>query len=258
MSAPRDVIGRKAGASPWWAWLLLAAFLGAAVWLVIEHPVAGAIGVGLFALGVLSARYRQLGERIDEAFRRYLVLLAWLVAIAGPILVVRLLSDAVESLPLILRCLLLAAWVVAYLVIVRALSTDARRKRLWETLRPVGAWAPFVFAFVVAVMAIVLFATLAFVLADEDMISFGTDEAAAVIAEPADALDFFSWQLLDAVPGLDVTDTLKWEQPLGYDDAGVGVLILLFKLLAVIPIIAAFVSFWRWRRSEHDAADVSG
>lgn len=67
------------------------------------------------------------------------------------------------------------------------------------------------------------------------------------IAEPADALDFFAWHALNSVPALEITGTMRWDEPLGYDDAGVGLLLLIFKVVVIAPIVAAFVSFWRYR-----------
>jgi hypothetical protein len=40
---------------------------------------------------------------------------------------------------------------------------------------------------------------------------------------------------------------MRWDEPLGYDDAGVGLLLLIFKVVVIAPIVAAFVSFWRYR-----------
>ena len=34
--------------------------------------------------------------------------------------------------------------------------------------------------------------------------------------------DFLLWHLLDAIPGLKVPDTIKWEAPLTYQHAGAG------------------------------------
>jgi hypothetical protein len=87
------------------------------------------------------------------------------------------------------------------------------------------------------------------------VIEFETGSAGRTVSEPADALDFFTWQFLDAIPGLDVTTTSRWEEPLGYSDSGVRALVLAFKIFAIVPIIGAFVAFAR--RKPRAAPDVT-
>ena len=41
---------------------------------------------------------------------------------------------------------------------------------------------------------------------------------------------------------------MRWDEPLDYDDPGVGLLLLIFKVVVIAPFVAAFVSFWRYRR----------
>jgi phosphohistidine phosphatase SixA len=49
--------------------------------------------------------------------------------------------------------------------------------------------------------------------------------------------DFFAWQLLDAIPVLEVTGTLRLEPPFNYHDHWVGALVVIFKALVILPII---------------------
>lgn len=175
--------------------------------------------------------------------------LAWLAAVVVPVFIARALSEFVAGSPLAVALIVLLTWFAFFCVGVRCLSSEARRERVWKDLSRIGPAAPFVYAFVLAELAIVLFATLAFVLADREVIRFGTDQSVApLVAEPADALDFFAWHMLDSIPALEITGTLRWDEPLGYDDAGVGLLLLVFKVVVIAPIVATFVSFWRYRR----------
>jgi hypothetical protein len=41
---------------------------------------------------------------------------------------------------------------------------------------------------------------------------------------------------------------MRWDEPLDYDDPGVGLLLLIFKVVVITPVVAALVSFWRYRR----------
>lgn len=50
--------------------------------------------------------------------------------------------------------------------------------------------------------------------------------------------DFLLWHLLDAIPGLKVPETIKWEAPLTYERAGAGWLLLLFKIVVIVPVVS--------------------
>lgn len=256
-------VSRKAAAAPWWVWAALVLMVGGVGWLLVtwavRRPAAfvaytlAAVGFG--GLGVLSARFPSLRHAVESAFTAYWRVLLWMGAVVVPLLLARTFSAVVAASPLVIASALLVMWFALFCVGVGRVSTEAGRKQLWASLSQFGRAAPFVYAFVLAGLAIVLFATLAFVLSDRELIRFGTEGApAAEIAEPADALDFFTWHLLDAIPALDVPGTLRWDEPLTYDDGRVGALVLVFKIVAVGPIVAAFASFWSFRRKSPETA----
>lgn len=244
---------REPAAPSWWARAagvaLLAAMAVIVVVTVASDPWSLAGIAGIFAITFLRLRFplvRRLGAVLG---RGYLRLTYWLVVAFLPLAGIRAIADVVADVPLLVAVALLLVWLAVYLLLVRLVSSEERRRALWLRLRGVDRVTPFLYAFVLGFAAIVLFATLAFILSDREVIRFGTDPAtAAKIAQPADALDFFSWHMLDAIPALDVTKTLRWEEPLGYTDSGVGALLLAFKILVIVPIVAAFASFWRYSR----------
>jgi len=55
----------------------------------------------------------------------------------------------------------------------------------------------------------------------------------------------YVWQFCKSVPLLDITQTLRWNVPFVYPDAGTGTLVLLYKLAVIIPLIGAFLDYWR-------------
>jgi hypothetical protein len=57
--------------------------------------------------------------------------------------------------------------------------------------------------------------------------------------------DFLLWQLLDAIPGLKVPDTIKWQAPLTYERAGAGWLVLLFKVMVIVPVVSGIGHYLR-------------
>jgi hypothetical protein len=240
--------------SSWWPravwvlWSLVALLmLGGVVRYLFERPWAliavVALPVVLYGTVLLWLRYawmQRLATAADRAFGRFVV---GAVLTVGSVWIARGTAELVAGAPLVLGVAVLLAWLALLLVVMRGVSTEARRKRLWNRLHPAGRAVPYLYAVVLAFVAIIFFATLASVLADHHVIEFG-----APVAEPADALDFFAWHLLDAIPGLDVTKTLRWDEPLGYSDSGVGLLVLAFKIAVIAPIVAAFAAFWGYGR----------
>ena len=59
---------------------------------------------------------------------------------------------------------------------------------------------------------------------------------------------FFAWQFWDSIPELEVPDTLGWKKPYETADAFGGSLILLYKLLVILPVLAAVTDLWRRER----------
>lgn len=55
------------------------------------------------------------------------------------------------------------------------------------------------------------------------------------------------WHFLEAVPLLKVNQTIRWAEPWTYDSAAVGWILLLFKLVVIVPVIGAFVGYWKRR-----------
>jgi hypothetical protein len=57
-------------------------------------------------------------------------------------------------------------------------------------------------------------------------------------ADVTTTAEFFLWHLVDLVPLVDVDKTLRWSMPLGYEQPGVGVCVLLYQAFVVIPVLA--------------------
>jgi hypothetical protein len=70
------------------------------------------------------------------------------------------------------------------------------------------------------------------------------------MALPVGTSPVFAWHLADVIPLVDVTKTLKWNEPLQYNDARIGGLVLCYQLLVIVPLIAAFASFWNFDRNQ--------
>lgn len=239
-----------------WAGAVAAAILVGAtavgLWFVLapwEAVFVYVFGPAVFALVLLNTRFPRLGAFAGRLFGAYWRFTFWFAVALAPALGARLLSDLVAGASLGVALAVLLIWVAVYLLLVLQVSSERRRKVFWTRARRLDRVTPFVYTFSVAFVAIILFATLAFILSDRGAIEFA---AGSRIAEPSNAADFFLWHLLDSIPALDVNETLRWEQPLSYTDGGVGALLLAFKLVVIVPIVAAFVAFWKYNRDGID------
>jgi hypothetical protein len=78
--------------------------------------------------------------------------------------------------------------------------------------------------------------------------------------ELASVEQYYAWHLADAIPALDVPETLNWERPLTSTDHFGGLLLLAFKLLAILPIaglIAGLIERYRTGREGNAASSSS-
>jgi hypothetical protein len=58
--------------------------------------------------------------------------------------------------------------------------------------------------------------------------------------------EHFAWEFLNAVPGLAITKSLNWSpEPYKMKDYWAGALLLSYKLLVILPVIAAFTRLWK-------------
>ena len=60
--------------------------------------------------------------------------------------------------------------------------------------------------------------------------------------------DFYMWHFLKLVPFLKINEVMKLGEPLCYSQKRVGVLILIFQALVVIPSINTVLHYWKHRR----------
>lgn len=131
--------------------------------------------------------------------------------------------------------------IISGLILARQLeqvSNGGNRERLFDRL--VARWgtaAPIMYAVNVVACAIVFFASLTFILHSTGIAEVQSERNQSVQASSIGA--FYLWELADAIPLADVDMILKWKQPLGYTSQIVGVEVLLFRLLIIVPLIVA-------------------
>jgi hypothetical protein len=62
-----------------------------------------------------------------------------------------------------------------------------------------------------------------------------------------DFMDFYTWNFLDAVPLLEVNETLRWEEPIEYRGALAAWLVLAVKVAVILPVVQLVRTYWKMR-----------
>jgi hypothetical protein len=106
-----------------------------------------------------------------------------------------------------------------------------------------GVLGPFAWLAVLIAIMTSVFASVTLFAAEKDLISL----TAAGVDPPSfeQIAQLYVWQFCKSVPLLDITQTVRWKVPFVYPDAGTGTLVLLYKLAVIIPLIGAFLAYWK-------------
>jgi hypothetical protein len=83
-------------------------------------------------------------------------------------------------------------------------------------------------------------------------------KAATQLQTSWDFAKAYLWQLCDAVPALNIAGTMQWREPIKHG-SGLGLLLLVFRCLVLIPTVTALGGIWRsWvRRASHLSDDAN-
>jgi hypothetical protein len=126
-----------------------------------------------------------------------------------------------------------------------------RGSQLFRRLNRQGVKWPFLFSIALLLFSVLCFASLSSTLNDHGLIRF---EPAIARGEFWRFQDFYMWHFLNSIPGLNLTETLKLTHPYDYKDSLSGALLLCFKLIVIVPVIASF-TLWNRIRKEHARRD---
>jgi hypothetical protein len=188
---------------------------------LVEPIQANARRVGGYAGYVLGPLL--VIEVVDRAFRSGYVGLEWLAAVS--------------------------AFVVGLLVAISILRAHGQRRVLRVAAlegRP-GVRA-FQDCFLICAVATAGFASLSALLVVRGVIP--TAGKPLPTLDPAWAMfSYYGWHLLDSVPVLDITNTLRWAEPYQFTDRWSSSLLLAYKLLVILPFLAIASLVWRSRKS---------
>jgi hypothetical protein len=128
------------------------------------------------------------------------------------------------------------------------LISGNRGVRLFTQLYKQGIRWPFLFSIAMLVFALLPFAALSSILAD---LGYAIFEPSVPRGEFWRLQDLYLWHFMNSVPGLKIPETLLWPEPFRYKDHLSGVLLLVFKIIVIIPVIASFTVWARLRKDDH-------
>jgi hypothetical protein len=214
-----------------WAWIVIAVALVVGM-RHLPAPIAGPIVTVCRALGYVVG-----------------AILMGLLLLGPGALAYGFSRTVVETFPRWLQVATLLVWFLLLVAVSLLLYSRALRHRTGEWLRTdapkwlrvfspperLEVWGAIALYINFVVIAMGCFAGIAFLLHGLTPPLF---LPAARPVEHGSLADFLLWQLLDAIPGLNVTETLRWPAPLTYERGGAGWLVLLFKIMVIVPVVS--------------------
>jgi hypothetical protein len=123
--------------------------------------------------------------------------------------------------------------------------TPAHRDAAFHRLRHLGWLTPALYAgsFLVCALALFTFVTLG-----NDLRFEGVRDPSRDLA-PWKVASFYLWHFAALLPLTDLPETLRWAEPLRYRGSDVGRLVVVFQVITVTSIFAAFRAYWKFRHS---------
>jgi hypothetical protein len=235
--------------------VVLGALGSLAIWLAIGGGLIARYAWIVIAVALIIAM-----QLLPKRFARPIAIVCWPIGYLAWALVagLMLLSPGmvaytfsrfiVETFPRWLQVVTLLVWFLLLAGVSVLLYSRALRRRLrdWVRTSPkwpralspperVGAWGAIALYINFVIIAMGCFAGMAFLLHGLTAPLF---LPATRPVEHGSLADFLLWQLLDAVPGLKVPETLSWPAPLTYERGAAGWLVLLFKIMVIVPVVS--------------------
>ena len=130
------------------------------------------------------------------------------------------------------------------------MTTRSGRKQVFAQLHRLGPPGILIYLSLISFYAILFFTGLTVLLYRYQALDFSASPNRLGMRQVS---TFYSWHFAQAIPLIEFNSTVKWEEPLHYDDARVGLLVAAFKLVAIAPIIATLRAFWLYRQEDQHA-----
>jgi len=197
----------------------------------------------VFALAFLAIRFEIVGRLINKFVAGYFLFFGWVFVVLGPLVLFNWLSQSIRSLSVRYQMIVFGAWGLLLSWAVLLIATERKRERFFNRFQRIGALAPVAYSLNLLFIAAMFFSSVTFVLSERGALRLSRPSEATI--SPDTVLLFYIWHFLDALPLLNVNETMHWSEPLSYESAWVGLMLLLFKLAVIVPVIGAFAWYWK-------------
>jgi hypothetical protein len=211
--------------------------VGATCILVLVGGVSRWTGHTAWLASIQSGLERLLAV-LYKAYEYYIRTVLFFLAGGG---VYFALTRTADGWALVPQLLVLIPSTFLLLGLVLTLAHEPSRTSFFSALKANGRLQPLMFMVGVFYVAMGVFSSLTLAIYDRSAFELASGSS----FEAARVADFYGWHFLDAIPGVNLTDTLQLKRPMTYDAAGVGWLLLAFKVAVIIPLIAGLRVWWQ-------------
>ena len=173
--------------------------------------------------------------------------------VLGPLLVLEIVDRAFRTGYVILELVVAVSAFVFGLLLAVSILRGHGQKRVLRVAALEGrpGLRAFQDCFLICAVATAGFASLSALLVVRGVIPTAGKPLPAL--DPASAMfSYYAWHLLDSVPVLDITNTLRWAEPYQFTDRWSSSLLLAYKLLVILPFLQIAALVWRGRKSPAD------
>ena len=153
-------------------------------------------------------------------------------------------------LPRFLHWIVLALYLLGVTLCVYVMATDEKRREQTDRIRYwFGPAGMLILPSLTLMAAAALFSSITLILYRNGLVAF--QECAGRPVAEGSLTDFYMWHFIKLVPLVKVNEILKLTEPLCYTQKRVGLLIILFQALVVIPSINTVLYYWKNRTKIH-------
>lgn len=183
----------------------------------------------------LLHRVLRAAERaVTGLIRGLLFLLMVSFLVSAPFVLIRASSEnlprAVHFLVIGVAALLLGGGI--YIISTR----DLRKKWFPWIFEMFGPFGPLVYCALILVSADAVLASVTYTVFDAGLVDMSTNLPGGVTE--ARLLDFYMWHFFELIPLVSINETANLAEPATYSGTWVGILVLVFQGLVVVPILA--------------------
>jgi hypothetical protein len=152
-----------------------------------------------------------------------------------------LLHWAATSFPWVLQSIVIGWFTLSGLAIAVTMSIENARRWIVRFLLKLefGIFVTLTCITFEIVYMTILFGSLTFALQRHGLVLLHMTSGMRPTAN--DVIIFYLWYFLNAIPLLDITNAVHWVVPITYKGALTGVLLICYKALVIVPMIATLV-----------------